>query len=1056
MFRRARPWHPLVRPLGFVLACLLLANRPAAAQNHPELIWRILETEHFRVLYHEGLERTAQHAGEIAEAAWGPVTGLYGYEPDGPVRLILKDFNDYANGAAYFYHDAIEIWTSPLEHDYELRGTSDWLRNVITHEFVHIVSLGAARKGSQRVPAYFLEYFGYKEETNRDDILTGAPDRLVVAPFANTVMPMWFAEGIAQYQTEEVRHDRWDSHRDMILRTAVLDSTLLSLEEMGVFGKCGFGNEFVYDHGYGFVRYIAATYGDSSLAEISRRLGRWQTVSINGALKQVTGRDAGQLWQDWHDDMAARYVDQVQALGDLREGERLTEKGFSNTQPVLSPDGNRIAYLSTGSQHYGPSSLVVRDLETGEDEAIAFGASSVPAWDPDGDGLLFVRKRAADKYGSRRADLVAHDLEAPGRGWGSKALWTLPVLTGARYPEDPRQSQLTKAERALYPDVSPDGSRIAYVRLGADGASLVVADRDGTNRREILRFEDRTQLYTPRWSPDGRHLVLSWARGAARDIGLVDLDDPRPAIEPLVTTPGTDRDPSWSPDGERVYFVSDVSGIFNVYALDVASGRSEQVTNVRGGAFFPTVDAGGRLVYSGYTADGFHLFRLVSGGAAAVPVSADLAHTGPAHTGLVRADLAGTDASPVRPRVPAPIAGVEAQPYGMELLRTTVMPRISFDEGHLKAGVYVGTQDALDKQSIFGAAALAPSNGDRDIYGVYRFRGFRPTWRLSFIHMKRHSTRGDSSEARDAIVTGMNFSLNRLTLGVGGNLNRLTSLDLSLAYDRYDASLDLDVFQPRTDGRPGFERVTAKPIGYTYLNGFDLALTYRHDSVPRRKDRDINPRGGRRVYLRYDRMSNWFIEGFDENNTSFLDEEYLKLFYNQVTVDWREFIGLPGNTTLGVRLHGGFIDSDKVNDEDVGDFFDFHLGGIPYMRGYTYYSLEGRRAAMANVTFRTPLLPAIDRRVGPTYIERVYGAVYADIGKAWDDGIGDPDPVMGRKAPVRDAGVQVRLDAISFYGLPTRVEFDAAYGFDEVDNKGPWKLYLTVLFNYINWIDPGE
>ena len=224
----------------------------------------------------------------------------------------------------------------------------------------------------------------------------------------------------------------------------------------------------------------------------------------------------------------------------------------------------------------------------------------------------------------------------------------------------------------------------------------------------------------------------------------------------------------------------------------------------------------------------------------------------------------------------------------------------------------------------------------------------------------------------------------------------------------------------------------------------------------RRQDRDINPRGGRRIYARYDRMFNWFIEGFDEQNVSFLQEEYLRLFYNQVTVDWREFIGLPKNTTLGLRGFGGLIASDRVNDETVGDFFDFHLGGLPFMRGYTFYSLEGRKAAMANATFRFPVWPSVHRRFGPFYLDRIYGAVYGDAGKAWDGDMFKHDPVFGRSGPVRDAGLQLRLDLISFYSLPTRIELDAAYGFDEVDNKGPWKLYLTVLFNYINWIDPGE
>jgi len=1022
------------------VAGLLLLSIPIAGQNHPELEWRILETEHFRVLYHDGLESTAQRAAGIGEAAWDAVTELYDYRPDGPVRIILKDYDDYANGAAYFYHDAIEIWTSPLEHDFEMRGTSDWLRNVITHEFVHIISLGAARKGSQRVPALFAEYFGYKGEENRDDILTGAPNLLSVAPVANTVVPMWFAEGVAQYQTRTVHHDRWDSHRDMILRTAVLDSTLLSLEDMGVFGKRGFGNEFVYDHGYGFVRYIADTYGDSALPAICRQVGRWQTMNVNAALEAVTRRPAQVLWSDWRAGMAMTYAQQVDALGRLREGTRLTDAGFSNTRPVFAPDGERVAYLSTLKSHYGPHSLVVRDLQSGEDEVIASGVASTTSWDPSGEHLIFVRKKAADKYGSRRADLFDHDLEAPKRGLLSTALWTLPAFTGVHAPGDPRTEQLTKNLRAQYPAVSPDGARIAFVRGGADGAALALADRDGGNLRELVRFDDTTQLYTPRWSPDGTRIVVSWALAGQRDISLVEVDGSG-VLEPLIVSTGTDRDPTWSADGDEIIFVSDVSGVFNVYAFDISSGAVEQVTNVRGGAFFPTVGTAGDVVYSGYGVDGFHLYRIPRG--EATPADASL-FTTTRRRGLWEQAPAAT-AAPLAP-----------SPYGMEMLRTTVMPRLTVDEGHLKLGAYFGTSEALDKQSIFGATNYTPTNGDRDFYAVYRFRGFRPTWRLSFIHMKRNSARGDSSEARDFFVKGMDFSLNRLTMGVGGQLNRTSQIDVSLAYDRYDASLENDQLFARGDGRPGFERIQGKPIGYTYLNGFDLAFVYRHDSVARRQDVDINPRGGRRIYVRYDRMFNWFIEGFNEQNTSFLQEEYLRLWYNQVTGDWREFISLPRNTTLSLRAYGGMIDSDSVDDETVGDFFDFHLGGLPFMRGYTYYSIEGRKAAMAHALFRFPLWPAIHRRIGPFYFDKFFGAVYAAAGKAWDGDMSDRDPVHGRKGPVRDAGLQLRLDAISFYSLPTRIQFDAAYGMDEVDNTGPWKLYLTVLFNYLNWTDPGE
>ena len=154
-----------MRRLAFFL--LLGWTSASLAQNHPELAWQVVETEHFRIFYHEGLDGAAARAARIAETAYAPITELYGYAPDGRVRIVLKDHDDYANGAAFFYQDTIEIWATSLDHDFDLRGSSDWLRNVITHEFAHIISLGAARKGVQRVPALYLQYFGYQREKNR-------------------------------------------------------------------------------------------------------------------------------------------------------------------------------------------------------------------------------------------------------------------------------------------------------------------------------------------------------------------------------------------------------------------------------------------------------------------------------------------------------------------------------------------------------------------------------------------------------------------------------------------------------------------------------------------------------------------------------------------------------------------------------------------------------------------------------------------------------------------------------------------------------------------------
>jgi hypothetical protein len=107
--------------------------------NHPELQWKTFETEHFIVHFPVGARRTALEVSKIAEEIYPHVTGVYNYEPAGKIQFVIRDTDDYSNGGAYFLDDKVEIWASNL--DYILRGTTNWLRNVVTHEFTHMISI---------------------------------------------------------------------------------------------------------------------------------------------------------------------------------------------------------------------------------------------------------------------------------------------------------------------------------------------------------------------------------------------------------------------------------------------------------------------------------------------------------------------------------------------------------------------------------------------------------------------------------------------------------------------------------------------------------------------------------------------------------------------------------------------------------------------------------------------------------------------------------------------------------------------------------------------------
>ena len=130
-----------MKKIKFILLSLLLLSTSILAQYNQyeaEYDWFTIEGENIYVHYHEGAERTAKVIAKIADEVWEPITTLYGYEPD-KVHYVIKDKDDYSNGATYFFDNKIEIWASAL--DFDLRGTHNWLRNVISHEFTHMVQI---------------------------------------------------------------------------------------------------------------------------------------------------------------------------------------------------------------------------------------------------------------------------------------------------------------------------------------------------------------------------------------------------------------------------------------------------------------------------------------------------------------------------------------------------------------------------------------------------------------------------------------------------------------------------------------------------------------------------------------------------------------------------------------------------------------------------------------------------------------------------------------------------------------------------------------------------
>ena len=967
---------------GLLLWALVSLVGICEAQNPSHLCWKVIETEHFNIFYHQGEERLAALASEIAEMIYGPVTSLYQFHPDGKVHIVLKDYQDYSNGAAYYYDNKIEVWATSM--DFELRGTHDWLWNVITHEFTHIVSLQVARKGPRWMPGLYLQLFDYEAE-KREDVLTGYPNRVVSYPVPGTVVPMWFAEGTAQYQADGARFDHWDSHRDMLLRIATLENKLLTYHQMGEFAKTSLGNEMVYNQGYSLVRFIAEHHGQDKLRTLMAHMSRWQHFNFDGAIKRSLGFSPEDLYQQWRQWLQEKYTLQVTSIkANLIEGERLSKGGYYNLYPVWSPDGKRLAYISNQGQDFLITSLHVLCLEEKADRAVATGAVSSPSWAPQGQTLVFTRRSKPNQYGASYWDIYMCDIEKK------------------------RETRLTYGLRAKFPSFSPDGRWICFVQNEKGTNNLGLCRSDGTGVRYLTQFGDRTQIYTPRWSPDGKKIAFAISHGEGRDIAVINRDGTD--FHYVVSSKGTDRDPCWASDGKGIIFSSDVTGIFNLYWISIGDREVRQLTNVIGGAFCPSVSpVDGRIAFSSYGSDGYQL-RLLS-----------------QTSGWRKVDWGLFRQTFEKPRSQTPNTTFSPKPYQNTYLGFSLMPRIALDERKLKLGLYTTSSDVLDRQSVV-AGLLVGRNRDLDLVAIFEYRRFIPTFFLEYYKQMRYIHEDQIDPNNIYRITQTNFDLNELALGAKYQLQNSHQFSLTMVYSLYNSEVT-----GRFVGTP-----SRFNLSYTYFKGLDIAFSYSYQNLRRLRDQQINPQG-RQISFRYDQMFNYLIKGFKPS--AIIQEVYERFYYNRLSLDWREHIALPWDrNTLGVRIKAGLILSDKM----VDDFFAFHLGGIDQMRGYTYWSLEGQKVLMGSLVYRFPILREIGQSLFPLYFDKLYGAVFVDVGRAWNS-----DRINFKaRGFKRDVGAELRLDLLSWYALPTRVGISAAYGLDEAEGKDPLKVYLTVSFDY--------
>jgi len=543
----------------------------AVLENNPTSIkWQQVNTTHFRVLFPRGFDQQAQRVANTLEHIHKAESRTLGSSPR-KISVVLQNQSAESNGFVSILPRRSEFYTMPPQ-DYNFQGTNDWLDLLATHEYRHMVQYQHAIRGFNRIIYYLFGSTG-------------------LAGMSQVAAPQWFWEGDAVVtETAFTRSGRGRiPNFNLLFRTNFLAGRTFNYHKQYL-GSYKHNIPDYYVLGYNMVSYLRKRTNDPEIwGKITAR--SWSVPFIpfafSNAIKKETGLYVTDLYKEMTNDLKKEWRDETTKL-EINSFETVNKRSSKAYTDYLYPQVLDDGSVLVMKQGIGDIQQFVRLTDDGEKKVFTPG---------------FVND--AGMLSSSRQKIVWSEFGYDPR-WRVKNFSLVKIVdlaTGRKRILGSKHDRLNGAA------LSPDARTVVAMRSDNNYQNSVVL-LDVATGQNIKSFSNpENHFYSmPRWSADGKSIVMLKTTKAGRTISILDIGS------------GTFRDVVEQTDenighpvviGNHLFFNSPRSGVDNIYVLDLSTNKQYQVTSSKFGAYNPTVSPDGKTIYyNEQTRDGLDVVKI--------------------------------------------------------------------------------------------------------------------------------------------------------------------------------------------------------------------------------------------------------------------------------------------------------------------------------------------------------------------------------------------------------------------------------------------------------------